>query len=231
MIKREYEFSALLRANHWVRAVSIVVLIVTGFYIADPFLAPYVSNEPTNFMNAWWRFWHLVFGFALIATTMIKVYLFLFDKQSQVERTSFFDFISPKIWIQQLKYYMLVGTHPENKGVYNPLQFAAYFMLFVVIFVIVITGLILYVHVYHSGFGAFCYDMLRPIEVLMGGLANVRTVHHIATWVFILFVPVHVYMAVFNSIHSKKGSMDSIISGYSWPDDHHKDEDHKEAHK
>ena len=29
-----------------------------------------------------------------------------------------------------------------------------------------LTGLILYIHVYHDGLGGFLYDILRPIEVL-----------------------------------------------------------------
>mgnify|MGYP001572175972 CR=1 FL=1 len=79
MIEKKYEFSGILRANHWIRVVTMLVLVVTGFYIADPFLVPYVNDEPVNFMNALWRFWHSVFGFLLIATTLIKIYLFIFD--------------------------------------------------------------------------------------------------------------------------------------------------------
>ena len=36
--------------------------------------------------------------------------------------------------------------------------------------------------------------------------------------VFILFLPVHIYMAVFNSVYGKSGAMDSIFSGYRWID-------------
>jgi len=60
------------------------------------------------------------------------------------------------------------------------------------------------------------YDMLRPLEVMMGGLSMVREIHHIAMWVFILFLPVHIYMAVFNSVYGKTGAMDSIFSGNRW---------------
>ncbi len=224
MIKREYEFSKLLRLNHWIRAAAILILVVTGFYIANPFIIPYVSNEPVNFMNAWWRFWHIVFGFVLIASTILKLYLFIFDKQSKNERVSFFDFISPKVWFQQLKYYLFMGTHPKTKGIYNPLQFVSYFGVFIVIFLICLTGLILHMHVFHGGIGGFVYDILRPAEVLMGGLANVRVIHHICTWIFIIFVPIHMYMAIFNSVYGKHGSMDSIFSGYVWHEKHDKND-------
>lgn len=228
MIEKKYEFSGILRVNHWVRVVTMLVLVVTGFYIADPFLVPFVSDEPVNFMNALWRYWHLVFGFLLIATTLIKIYLFIFDRQSKNERVSFFDFISPRIWIQQIKYYLLIGTHPDGRGIYNPLQFIAYFLIFVTLFLVSLTGLILYMHVYHAGLGGVLYDILRPIEVMMGGLANVREIHHITMWIFLLFIPIHIYMAVFNSVYGKSGAMDAIFSGYIW---HKKDEKNKKNEK
>lgn len=220
MIEKKYEFSGVLRLNHWVRVASIVVLFVTGFYIAEPFIVPYVSNAPDNFMNALWRFWHLVFGFVLVASTIFKIYLFIFDRESKNERVSFFDFINPKIWVKQIKYYLLIGVHPENRGIYNPLQFIAYFVIFVTLIVISVTGLILYMHCYHDGLAAMMYEPLRPLEVWMGGLAAVREIHHVAMWVFLIFIPVHIYMAVFNSVFGKSGAMDSIFSGYSWHNKH-----------
>ena len=221
MIEKKYEFSGVLRFNHWIRVVTLLVLVVTGFYIANPFIIPYTTNEPVNFMNALWRYWHIVFGFILVGSTIFKIYLFIFDRQSRNERISFFDFVNPRIWIQQIKYYMLIGKHPHSKGIYNPLQFIAYFIIFVTLILISVTGLILHMHVYHEGLGGMMFDLLRPIEVMFGGLASVREIHHITMWIFLLFIPVHIYMAVYNSVFGKSGAMDSIFSGYSW----HKKED------
>ncbi len=217
MIKKHYEFSYWLRVTHWVRALAIVILTVSGFYIAYPFISPaHSGGEPVLFLNALTRSWHVIFGFVLIAVTIGKFYLFIFDKQSKVERDSFWDFINPKIWIQQIGYYLLITKHPHGKGVYNPLQFMAYLGLYIAIIMISITGLILYVHVYHEGMGGFLFDSMRSLEVMMGGLAFVRELHHIFMWIFIIFLPIHVYLAVFNSVHGKQGAMDSIISGYRW---------------
>ena len=62
-----YEFSIGLRLAHWIRALSIVVLVVSGLYIAYVFAAPAPSGEPVNFMNAKWRAVHEIAGFVLIA--------------------------------------------------------------------------------------------------------------------------------------------------------------------
>ena len=213
----EFEFSAGLRWTHWLRAIAIAVLTVTGFYLTYVFIIPEASDEPILFLNAKFRMWHEIAGFLLIAVTLFKLYLFLIDKVSMKERIAFLDFISPKVWIQQIKYYLFMGEHPHLRGVYNPLQFVAYIVLYAMVFVISITGLILYVHMYQGGgIGAFLYDYMRPIEAMLGGLAMVREIHHIVMWGILIFLPVHIYMAIFNSIMGKEGSMDAIISGYKF---------------
>lgn len=219
--KIEFEFSAGLRWTHWLRAIAIFVLTVTGFYLAYVFIAPEASDEPILFLNAKFRMWHQIAGFLLIAVTIYKTYLFLVDKVSFKERVAVMDFLSPKIWFQQIKYYLFMGEHPHLRGVYNPLQFVAYIGLYAMVFVVCITGLVLYVHVYHEGLGGALYDYMRPLEVIMGGLANVREIHHIAMWGILIFVPVHIYMAIFNSIMGKEGSIDSIISGYKFNKNDH----------
>lgn len=220
MIKKHYEFSLWLRLTHWVRVVAIIILTFTGFYIAIPFIASSLNHgEPNNYLYALMRSWHIIFGFVLICVTLGKFYLFIFDKQSNVERVSFWDFISPKIWFKQIKYYMLIGKHAHLKGAYNPLQFMAYSGVYIAIILVCITGLILHIHVYHEGLGGVLYDILRPLEVMMGGLAWIRQLHHISMWIFIIFLPIHIYLAIFNSVYGKSGAMDSIVSGYKWEEE------------
>ncbi|MBU0720271.1 Ni/Fe-hydrogenase, b-type cytochrome subunit [bacterium] len=216
MIEKKYEFSGVLRFNHWVRVFTMLVLVITGFYIADPFIIPFYSSEPVDFMNALWRSWHVIFGFVFVASAIFKLYLFIFDRESENERISFFDFIKPRIWVQQIKYYMLIGKHPHSKGIYNPLQFVIYTIIFITFIFMSLTGLILYMHLYHEGLGGLLFDILRPMEVFFGGLASVRAIHHATMWIFLMFIPIHIYLAIFNSIYGKHGTMDSIFSGYSW---------------
>jgi Ni/Fe-hydrogenase 1 B-type cytochrome subunit len=212
--KTVFEYSAGVRWTHWIRALAIVVLTVTGFYLAYIFIAPETADEPILFLNTKFRMWHEIAGFVLISVVIFKIYLFVLDGVSIKERVSFLDFINPIVWFKQIKYYLFLGEHPKLRGAYNPLQFGAYVGLYILLFLISITGLILYVHSYHEWFGGILYDYMRPFEVLIGGLANVREIHHIAMWGILLFVPVHIYMAIFNSIMSRDGSLDSIISGY-----------------
>ncbi|MGI0406077.1 Ni/Fe-hydrogenase, b-type cytochrome subunit [Helicobacter himalayensis] len=212
-----YEFSIGVRLTHWIRAIAIAVLIVSGFYIAYVFVSPVITPEPTNFMNAKWRAAHQIAGFVLLGCFIFKVYLFFFDKQSRLERVSMRDALDFKILIAQLKYYLLLSPkHPHLKGVYNPLQFGSYVIFYVALFLIILTGLVLYVNVYHEGLGGLLYAPMRVVESWFGGLANVRIIHHIAMWVIVVFVCVHVYMAIYNAVRGKDGAVDAIVSGYKY---------------
>ncbi len=215
----EYEFSVGFRVTHWIRALCIVFLVVSGFYLAYVFISPSVSDEPVGFLNAFWRMSHQIVGFVLIACMMFKSYLFLFDKQSKSERDSFFDSINPKTFVRQILFYLHLGEHPNLKGSYNPLQFFAYIFFYIVLALICLTGLILYTHVYHDGFSGFIAPLMRIFESWMGGLASVRILHHIAMWAIIIFVFVHVYMVIYNAVRGKDGALDAVVSGYKYTKD------------
>ena len=64
-----------------------------------------------------------------------------------------------------------------------------------------------------AGMTAFLYKIFKPVENMLGGLAIVRYVHHIFTWLFILFIIVHVYMAFWYDAILKEGTVSSMISG------------------
>jgi len=221
LMEREKEFSASYRWQHWIRAFSIVALIFTGFYIADPFLTPEPNAEPTNFQQALMRGWHEIIGWVLVAVFFFKTYLFLFTREHRGEMASLKDLFDPKVWIQQVGYYMLIAKHPKLKGTYNPIQFVAYAGFYLMLFGIIITGLVLYVHTTHLGLGDMLYGPMRSLEVMMGGLANVREIHHILMWGIIIFVVGHIYMAVYNAVFGKEGAMDAVFSGMKWKHEDH----------
>lgn len=216
----EEEFSGLVRVFHWVRAFAIFGLIFTGFYIAYPFLQPNFNATPTGFLQGYIRSWHLFLGFALIGVSFFRLYLFIFDKKSAPERKSFEQLSNIKLWLGVIGSYLWISKHPHIKGAYNPLQIVVYFGLAVLVLLVSLTGVALYANVYHEGLGGILGSCFKWVEVVCGGLANVRVIHHIVTWAFILFIPVHIYMAVWNAIKYPNGGVDGIVSGIRY---------HKEA--
>ncbi len=206
------EWSVAMRINHWAMAVSIFVLIVTGFYIAAPFTVS--SGETTGkFLMGNIRFAHLLFGVFLVFLFIWRVYLAFFSR-FHADWKDFFAWADIKMTIDQIKFYLLLKKEgPDYKTLYGPMQSLAYIGLFFMVFVICVTGLLLMGAGYHAGFTAIAYKILRPVESLLGGLAVVRYIHHIFTWLFILFIVVHIYMAFWYDAVLKKGTVSSMISG------------------
>ncbi|CAA6805443.1 MAG: Quinone-reactive Ni/Fe hydrogenase, cytochrome b subunit [uncultured Sulfurovum sp.] len=222
----DFVYSSGNRILHWIRALVITGLIITGFYIADPFLSPEGSTD--KLLYAEWTNWHIILGFILISSGMLRIYLFFFGKDSEGELRSLKDVFSIKSWITQLKSYFFIGEL-RKKGFYGPLQFLTYFAIMVLVVVASVTGLILYVHVYHQGVGGLLYDSMRVLEAWMGGLANVRYIHHITMWGYLIFIPIHIYLVIWSAIRFKHGALDVMFTGY----DYHlkKDEDKKDNEK
>lgn len=210
--QRELVFGAAIRIFHWLRALAILILVITGFYISWPFLVAPESSDVL--VQGYIRAVHQIFGFLLVSITLVRAYLFFFGK-SDIERRSFKDVLSPKSWITQLKSYLWMG-HLDKAGVYGPLQFVTYLAISIVAFLICVTGLVLYANVYHQGLGGMLGGMANWVTMMMGGLAPVRIWHHYFTWVLIIFVVIHVYMAVWSGIRFKHNSVDSIVSGYDY---------------
>ena len=222
----DFVYSSSNRILHWIRALVITGLIITGFYIADPFLASKGSSDKLLFAE--WAQWHYIFGFILIAGGMLRIYLFFFGRDSKGELRSLKDVFSLRSWIIQLKSYFFIGEL-RKKGIYGPLQFITYFGITVLVIVASVTGLILYVHVYHLGVGSFLYEPMRAIEAWMGGLANVRLIHHITMWGYLIFIPIHIYLVIWSAIRFKHGALDVMSTGY----DYHliKEQEKKEKNK
>jgi Ni/Fe-hydrogenase 1 B-type cytochrome subunit len=209
----DFVYSSSNRILHWMRAIVITGLIVTGFYIADPFLTPEGSTD--KLMYAAWTKWHLIFGFILIASGILRIYLFFFGKDSDGELRSLKDVLSLKSWLIQLKSYFFIGEL-KKKGLYGPLQFFTYTIIMLLVVISAITGLVLYVHVYHQGLGGLLYEPMRAIEAWMGGLATVRYIHHIAVWGFLIFIPIHIYMVIWAAIRFKHAALDVMFTGYDY---------------
>jgi Ni/Fe-hydrogenase 1 B-type cytochrome subunit len=211
-IKPKKEWSAAIRLNHWFMAVSIVILVATGFFIADP--ATLAKGETVGkFFMGDIRFWHILFGVVLGFLFLWRIYLAFFSR-FHADGKDFLAWMNWKNGIKQVRFYLfLTKEPPEHTHLYGPIQSLAYAGLLTMVFLLVFTGLILMGAGYDAGLTALVYKLLKPFESWLGGLAMVRWIHHILMWGVILFLPVHVYMAFWHDVVFKEGTVSSMISG------------------
>jgi len=200
-----------IRAMHWAAVASIVTLVVTGFYIGAPYFM--TSGEASShFLMGRIRFLHFAAAGVLVATAIVRVYWLIAGNQFERWRALFP--IRKQDWInlfKQIKFYLMI--RPEDAPQYlghNPLQQLSYTGLYLVAGIMVVTGFAMYGQ---SHPGGLWYNLFGWVVPFLGGIQIVHFVHHVLTWVFLIFLPVHLYLALRADILERTGTISSIISG------------------
>ncbi len=206
------EWSAVTRLNHWLRVVCIVILIMTGLYIADPFTISKGETVEKMFMGEV-RFWHILVGMTLGLLFVWRFYLSFFS----FFRADWRDFYAWTDWRnmkKELQFYLLLSKEPpDHKYLFDPLQSLSYLVFMTMLFGLILTGTIMMGAGYGTGVTALVYKVLKPVELWLGGLAMVRWVHHMLMWGVILFMAVHVNMAFLHDYLFKEGTVSAMSSG------------------
>lgn len=221
-IRIRYVFGPFTRAAHWLRFGLIIWFVLSGLYIANPFLIRNVTTPTAfNFLQAHVRGWHVLAGWVLIALTLVRIYEFLFVKRdgglglgSEVRMWRvLFD---GKAWRGQAAYYLLLRRdHPHFLfSNYGPIQYFVYFVLYVLLVGVSLTGIMLAAPYLDAGLSGTLAHWLDPLRTWLGGLAMVRRVHHWLMWGIIWFSVVHIYMVVWNSVRGRTMELEAMFSGY-----------------
>jgi Ni/Fe-hydrogenase b-type cytochrome subunit len=204
-----------IRAMHWLAAGSIVALIATGFYIGRPYFMT-GGEASDHFLMGRMRFVHFVAAAVLVGTAVVRVY-WLFAGNRYERWTALFP-VTPKSirgLFQMVGYYLMLpgARHPRYLG-HNPLQQLSYTGIYVAAALAVVTGFALYAQAEPGGFIWRLTAWWLPF--FPGGLRGVRLVHHVLTWVFLIFIPLHVYLALRADVMDREGTASSILSGGRW---------------
>lgn len=93
---------------------------------------------------------------------------------------------------------------------HNPLQQLSYTGLYAVAALQVVTGFALYGQYDATSIFYRAFNWIGP---LFGGMPNVRFVHHEMTWVFAIYVPIHVYLSLRADVLEHNSTISSMVSG------------------
>ncbi len=203
----KYEWSLAFRIDHWVRFITVVTLVVTGFYIHSPFM----SGGLDSFIMEWMRFFHILSAYVLVLGLVIRVYLAFNQRYS----SDYMDFgIGEKFFgiAAMLGYYLFIKDSHKDYGKYNPLQAVGYRIIAVMIIFESLTGAAMYKG---RAFGIInTAGSFRWVSSLLGGESYLRIWHYLTMWIVILFVLVHVYMVVLYTATNRDKTLTSIFTGY-----------------
>lgn len=201
-----------IRAMHWLAAGSVGVLAFTGLYIGRPYFMT-TGQASDHFLMGWMRFLHFAAAGVLVATAIVRFY-WLF-RGNRFERWRALFPVRPrdlKNLLRQMRYYALI--RPEDAPHYlghNPLQQLSYTGIYAAAGVMVVTGFALYG--LHDP-GGFFFVTFGWVAEALGGWQVVRFVHHVTTWIFLAFLPVHVYFAVRADVTEREGSVSAMVGGF-----------------
>ncbi|MBC7548245.1 MAG: cytochrome b/b6 domain-containing protein [Polaromonas sp.] len=175
---------AWLRIMHWLNALAVVVLMMSGWriYNATAFLGFAI---PADITLGGWLGGALQWHFAAMWVLGINGVLYLLLNATTGRLTSKFFPLSPSAFVADLLAALKGKLAHADPRQYNTVQKLAYLFVMLDSVLLVVSGLVLWKSVQ--------FDLLRT---LMGGYEGARLVHFFAMATLAAFVAVHLVMVL-----------------------------------
>jgi len=216
--KRVLVWELPVRLFHWLNALCITVLAITGFIIANP---PAIMSSAEAIDSYWFgtvRVIHFIAAYVFLANTIVRVYWAFkgnyysnwraFIPYSKSARRNILHVLKVDILLQNEEKEVL-----KNISVgHNYVASFSYLVLFLLALVQIFTGFGLYA----PTSGWWLPKLFAWVPDLFGGDAQTRFVHHISTWLFIIFTLIHVYLVFYHDWLEGRGESSSMVSGYKF---------------
>ncbi|WP_439673036.1 Ni/Fe-hydrogenase, b-type cytochrome subunit [Cupriavidus necator] len=214
LLKSVYVYEAPIRIWHWINALAITVLAVTGFFIGSP-LPTQPGEASANYLMGYIRFAHFAAAYVFAIGMLGRVYWALVGNHHARELFSV-PILSRTYWrdvLSMLKWYAFVSSRPNRYVGHNPLaRFAMFYVFVLASMFMVFTGFALYGEGTQQGsWGERVFGWVIP---LLGQSQDVHTWHHLGMWVIVMFVILHVYAAIREDIMGRQSVVSTMISGY-----------------
>ena len=215
--RRVYVWEFPVRLFHWVNALGITLLIVTGYLIGNPMV---ISHSAEAYQQYWFgavRFAHFASAYVCLFNFLGRVY-WSFAGNRWARWHTFLPLSKKRLQdlVKVIKVDVMEMERSELVSVgHNALAGVTYFVMFLAFLFQVATGFALY----SSMSGAFLPRLFRWVTPLMGGDMAVRQWHHMVTWVFVVFVIIHVYLSAYHDLVEGRGTISAIIGGWKFERD------------
>jgi len=215
-LKPVYVFEAPVRVWHWVHALSILVLAVTGYLIANPL--PSIGGEASDhFLMGNIRYFHFVAAYVFSIAFAVRVY-WAFVGNTHARELFILPVWRSKWWRDlwyEIKFYSFLTSDLHKEVGHNPLAQSAMFVFNVLVTLfMIVTGFALYGE--GLGIDSWAYTLFGWVIPLIGDAEAVHNWHAVGMWLMIMFVILHVYMAIRADIMSRQSSVSTIFGGWRY---------------
>jgi Ni/Fe-hydrogenase 1 B-type cytochrome subunit len=209
-----YVFEVPVRIWHWVHALALTILAITGYLIANPL--PSTTGEASDsFLMGNIRLIHFIAAMVFAVGLFVRLYWAIVGNQyargmliPPFWRGEFWS----RLWHEVLMYLFLTRKVAKYRG-HNPLAqlFMWLFNLGLALFMIC-TGFALYSQ--GTGAGSWADVMFGWVFVIEPSSQAVRMWHLTGMWLMVAFAIVHIYMVIRADVMSRQNGVSAMIDGY-----------------
>jgi Ni/Fe-hydrogenase 1 B-type cytochrome subunit len=211
---RAYVWEAPVRIFHWVNAAALVILCVTGYLIGHPLALMTSGDASTGYWFGTVRFLHFATAYVFLAVMVLRLY-WAFAGNKYARWYNFLPLTRRQLKdaVQVAKVEMLqISNEPLEPMGHNVVAYFTYAGTFLLALFSIVSGFALYAQTSQSWFP----QLFRWAVPLFGGEYTLRSYHHAAMWLFILFTLIHVYLAVYEDYIDGHGAISSMIGGWKF---------------
>jgi Ni/Fe-hydrogenase 1 B-type cytochrome subunit len=203
-----YVWELPVRITHWVNVFSILVLSLTGYYIANPFIPGGATDQ---FLMGTIRFVHFAVAFVFTTSVLFRVYwAFVGNRYARWKQFVPVGGGRRRALLWMIGYYSFLRREPPPEVGHNPLAGITYVAIYVLFALQIATGFALYSLPSPHGFWAFAFGWILAVF----GVPFVRLAHDIIMYLLIAFTIHHVYSAALIDLEERSGLLSSIVTGY-----------------
>lgn len=209
-----YVWEFPVRLYHWVNALAVTLLAVTGYIIGNP---PALQSSSEASFGYWFgtvRFIHFVAAFVFFFTFLFRIYWgFVGNRFAKWN-----NFIPTKKeqWREMLHVICLdllqICKKPLKSIGHNSLAGITYFLTFLAFLFQAMTGF----GMYSAMSDAWFPNLFSWVVPLMGGDFAVRQWHHVMMWLFVIFAIIHVYLVFYHDYVEGRGTISSMAGGWKF---------------
>ncbi len=211
-----YVYQTPVRIWHWINALAIFVLCITGYFIGSPPPSMQIAEATHQFVFGYIRFAHFAAGMILTVFFIGRIYWAIVGNDHS-KQLFYVPFWSKAYWKEvffEIKWYAFLEKEPKKYVGHNPLAQLAMFCFFTVgVTFMIVTGMALYSE--GAGQGSFYDTLFGWVIPAMGNNSHyVHTYHHLGMYWLIIFMMIHIYVAIREDIMSRQSIVSTMISGH-----------------
>lgn len=212
--KRVYVWEQPVRWFHWINALCVVVLGVTGYLIAHPLAVMNAGEASSGYWFGINRFIHFAAGYVFVANFVFRLYWAVVGNKFASWR-NFLPLTRKQlrqVWAVVRVDVLQSTDKPVHTLGHNSLAYFTYLGTGLLTAFQVASGFALYAPMSGSWF-PHLFDWMVPI---FGSEQNLRIFHYAALWAFAIFTLIHIYLVFYHDYVEGHGVLSSIVGGWKF---------------